>query len=193
LLSDEFPVRPGNPEAHQNFMVFPFSGIHMRNGGLTNLASGFEISMYADARYLVKDMYQAYPWGNHGLLIQHPSAPYEFIYSSSQTDHGLETEIINEHQAFRTAIADDAKRLTSFSLLTFEDDINHELILSGKTKLPIRLQRMDTSMKMNGKDIKSNLYHRLSWRVITETRLLEDATNANAGLDAMNDLLQSMP
>jgi hypothetical protein len=86
--------------------------------------------------------------------------------------------------------------LKKYSLLAFEDTINHEfMMVPGKNEYPTgTLQKLDSSFKIGETELKNSLFHRSSWRVVTDTRLLEETVtnNDNDGLVAMTALLQRM-
>jgi hypothetical protein len=190
-------VTSASPQFHGEFKLYPFVGLKMNDGTKTVKTNGFEISMLADSRWMVQNMYKTFAWGDHSVLVEHPTSMYDLIYTKDVTNEGLESEIKDEHDAFRTAIVKDPNRLTRFSLFSFEDDVNHELVMvSDEDDYPIgKFQKLDSNTDMNGKVLTNTIFYRLSWRVVTKSRLLQNTastTKVNRGLEAMNDLLKSM-
>jgi hypothetical protein len=197
LLSAEFSVSSTRPvQFPGEFTIFPFTGLNVTSGTTTKKANGFEISMLIDSRYMLKNMYRVFPWGDRGILIQHPSTMYDLVYNEAMTNMDLAKEITDEHKAFRTVIKREAKQLKKYSLLAFEDTINHEfMMVPGKNEYPTgTLQKLDSSFKIQETELKNNLFHRSSWRIVTDTRLLEETVtnNDNDGLDAITALLKRM-
>jgi hypothetical protein len=175
-------------------MVIPFTNQRFTKGTLVTMSNGFEVSTIADSRWIVKNMYRAYPWGSNGLLLQEPSIPFDFLYNKTDTNLNLNARVVDEHDALREAIVLDEKRLKSYVLFTFEDRLNHELLLGGKSYYDPILTGLSVEKVIGPNLVKSNMYHRISWNVVTEqNRVVQNTNEADFGLNAMNDLLAGMP
>lgn len=193
----EVPVPNGiGYESYPGYsMVVPYTNQRFKNGNMVTLSNGFEISTMGDSRYIEKNMYGAYPWGSNGFLLEEPAVAYDFLYNKTAIDAGLvgTPRVIDEHDALRQALLGDKKRLKRYLLFTFEDRLNHELVLGGKSRYHLNLTGLVVEKKIGVNTVKSNMYHRISWTVVTDNRVLEDKNEDDHGLNAMNDLLAGMP